>query len=211
MRAPAEAHMAKYEGALVSIVEMLEELIRGGETPDRAGHELGNAITDGAILLFRPDGAAILDLDELDRVANHVEQVVALYGAMLRRVRVTPSQLVWLQYLKGIKVLRPQFEIAFGIVSEEVQAPSSSIPSKRGAKPKHHWDLIETEGRRLMDHHGDFDIGDPVWNVQARLEEALLKFCREKWNNEPAVSSLRIKIAEWLPDWRRNKRSDGGA
>jgi hypothetical protein len=201
--------MAEYRGELVSIVEMLEQLIREGKTPDRAGHELANAIADGAILLFRPDGTLISDFNELGRVGNHVEKVVALYVAMLRGARVTPSELVWLQYLKGISVFRVQFETAFGIVSEEARTQSSPTASRRGRPPKYHWDLIETKGRQLMDHHGDFDPNDPEWDAQARLEEALIKFCEDTWNDAPALSSLRSKIAEWLPDWRRDKGGNG--
>lgn len=203
--------MSGYESALVGLVQILDELMHGGATPNRAGHELASAIAEGAISLFGPNGQ-ISEIDEIGRVAGHVEKLMALYCAMLRGAKVTPSELVWLQYLKGIMVFRDQFKVAFGIIAEvqQPQAPQK-VPSeaKRGAKPKYHWDLIETEGRRLMDHHGDFDVSDAEWNAQARLEEALFKFCRDKWGGEPGLSSLRIKIGEWLPDWRNKKNSAG--
>jgi hypothetical protein len=198
--------MSGYESALVGLVQILEELMQSGTAPDRAGHELASAIAEGAISLFGPNGP-IVEIEEIGRIAGDVEKMTALYGAMRRGAKMIKlSEVVWLQYLRSVMVFRDQFKMAFGIISELEQPPAAQKARSGGPKPKYEWDLLETKGRQLMDYHGDFDPGDPQWNAQARLEEALLKFHREKWETEPSITSLRIKLREWLPRWRADKR-----
>jgi hypothetical protein len=201
--------MSGYESALVGLVQILEELMQSGTTPDRAGHELASAIAEQAISLFGPSGP-IVEIDEIARIAGDVEKLTALYGAMRRGAKIKHSEGVWLLYLKNVMVLRDDFKMAFGIISDELEQPQAAAQKarpgvKRGAKPKFHWDILEMEARRLMDYHGDFHAGDLEWNAQARLEEVLLQFHRDKWGTEPGIASLRIKIAKWLPTWRREK------
>jgi hypothetical protein len=71
--------------------------------------------------------------------------------------------------------------------------------AKPGRKPEFNWELIETECHRLMDHHGYFDVSDPEWDCQARLEEALKRFCQDNWQREPAGSTWRQRLPEWIP------------
>jgi hypothetical protein len=77
--------------------------------------------------------------------------------------------------------------------------------SRRGRLPKFDWTAVGAEMARLMNHHGDFSNDDPEWNCQARLEQALLQFCRTTFNKEPALSTLREKIPDWLSRWRQLK------
>ena len=77
--------------------------------------------------------------------------------------------------------------------------------AKPGRKPEFNWELIETECHLLMDHHGYFDVSDPEWGCQARLEEALKKFCQDNWQREPAGSTLRQRLPEWISAWRWRK------
>jgi hypothetical protein len=80
--------------------------------------------------------------------------------------------------------------------------------AKPGRKPEFNWELIETECHRLMDHHGYFDVSDPEWDCQARLEEALKRFCQDNWQREPAGSTLRQRLPEWISAWRWRKTGD---
>ncbi len=89
-------------------------------------------------------------------------------------------------------------------------APSEQLSNKPrqkpGPKPDFDWAKIEAKCYALMDHHGAFDASDPEWDCQARLEEALNKFCLDKWQREPGSSTLRKKLPEWLSTWRLNKQ-----
>jgi hypothetical protein len=74
-----------------------------------------------------------------------------------------------------------------------------------GRRPKFNWDEVRAKAFRLMDHHGDFSPDDEEWNAQARLEKALQEFCIQRFSKEPAASSLRARIPNWLKDWRSQK------
>jgi hypothetical protein len=86
--------------------------------------------------------------------------------------------------------------------SEAKAAPTKEKPArakrKAGAKAKFYWGPLEAEALRLMQEHGPFSDDDPVWNAQARLEDALLKFCTSKGWPEPSLTQLRVKLREWL-------------
>jgi hypothetical protein len=81
-----------------------------------------------------------------------------------------------------------------------------SPPSRRGALPKYNWDTIHNEFFRLMDVNGKFNLENPPWNCQARLEEELMNFCGK---NEPGLSTLREKIPGWLTEWREQNGQSG--
>jgi hypothetical protein len=60
-----------------------------------------------------------------------------------------------------------------------------------------------------MDKNGDFKDDNPEWDRQARLEDALLLFCANKFKDkEPSPSRLRDRdrIPCWLAEWRKPKR-----
>ena len=97
-------------------------------------------------------------------------------------------------------------EIAATLVTadEHEDRPQKAKP---GPKPEFEWGRIETKCYDLMDHHGAFDASDPEWDCQARLEEALNKFCLDKWQHEPGSSTLRKKLPKWLSTWRLNKQT----
>ena len=88
------------------------------------------------------------------------------------------------------------------------QWPTRAVSSV-GRKPKFDWDAIRAEACRLMDHHGEFHSTDPEWRAQASLEVALKGFCAEKWDKEPADSTLRERLRPWLAAWRADKRAVG--
>jgi len=92
--------------------------------------------------------------------------------------------------------------------SAEKAAQKSAEASKgRGGRPRRYdHDTIEDEVLRLMDHHGDFVAGDKEWDCQARLEEALARFCIEKFGEEPARSTLQAPISSGLAKSRQKKR-----
>lgn len=192
--------MSGYKGALVSIVEMIDELVRNGRNPFDAGQELRHAIEDGAIPLAEfGDGKRLL----ADVVAD-IERLASALAALHRGERPPPSETMWPQHnLKNIRALRERFEEACGLRQSAPLEPQR--PSKRGRREDFHWDLIETEFIRLMDHHGDFDSGDVDWNAQARAEEALKEFCQQKWRKEPGTTQLREHIRTWLAAWRKKK------
>jgi hypothetical protein len=83
--------------------------------------------------------------------------------------------------------------------SEESDKPRQ----KPGPKPDFEWEKIEAECYDLMDYHGDFMPEDREWNCQARLEEALMKFCQDTWAHEPGPSTFREKLPEWLSTWHK--------
>ena len=57
-----------------------------------------------------------------------------------------------------------------------------------------------------MDHHGGFVAGDKEWDCQARLEEAVMQFCKTKFGEEPARSTLQAPISSGLAKWREKNR-----
>jgi hypothetical protein len=77
--------------------------------------------------------------------------------------------------------------------------------AKPGPKPDFEWEAIEAKCYELMDYHDEFTSDDPDWDCQARLEEALMKFCQETWGREPGASTLRDKLPKWLSTWRKKK------
>ncbi len=85
--------------------------------------------------------------------------------------------------------IRRLFEPAPGEVS-----PSNS---KGGRPPAVDWDLVKSEAFKLMHHHGDFSPSDQKWNAQARLEEKLEGFCRDKFKKVPALSGIQQRIPLW--------------
>jgi hypothetical protein len=90
-------------------------------------------------------------------------------------------------------------------LSEEL---SNKLRQKPGPKPDFNWGKIEGKCYDLMDHHGDFTPDDPDWDCQARLEEALMKFCQETEGRQPAPSTLREKLPGWLLTWRERKTGE---
>jgi hypothetical protein len=64
--------------------------------------------------------------------------------------------------------------------------------------------MIEAEVSKLMDDHGEFVDADE-WNCQAQLEEELMLFCKDKFGEEPAHSTLAAPISRGLAKWREKK------
>jgi hypothetical protein len=193
--------MVGYRGERISVIEILDEIIQSGRSPIDAARELRHAIEDG-VLMF------LVRADERERaqpeILADIERVASTYAARLRGERPLSSEVAWQLYLQKVWTSRALFEEVF-----EIGRPARTfdVPekAKRGAKPKYSWDLIETEFRRLMDHHGDFDVSDPEWDAQARLEEALNEFCQKAWQREPSPSTLRERLPGWLAVWRLSK------
>jgi hypothetical protein len=73
---------------------------------------------------------------------------------------------------------------------------------KGGRKPIVDWQVVFVELERLMDHHNEFSPDDPEWNAQARLVEALQKFCSDKFGIEPDKNTIEGRIKEPLAIWR---------
>lgn len=140
-------------------------------------------VTKGAILLPVPYGAPGW-LGPLRYVEEYAENGAAPESVSFSDVRVSRNSLhQWFLDLSG---------------TEEV---------RRGGRPQEFpWTDIEGEAMRLMDYHGDFSQDDKEWNAQARLEEALMNFCLEKFRRQPSISALRAKIGPWLAKWRKSRQ-----
>jgi hypothetical protein len=117
-----------------------------------------------------------------------------------RDLKIRSQELVGVLQAANLEAFAKLAEIA-----PVAEADDDQQTAKPGAKPQFNWDLIETRCHRLMDHHGDFYPNDPQWDCQARLEEALNKFCQDNWQREPGASTLREKLPGWLSAWRRKK------
>lgn len=90
------------------------------------------------------------------------------------------------------------------------ERPAGETTKRTGGRPPVvDWPLVQQEAHRLMEYHGDFKPCDPDWNVQAKLEELLLRYCSSTFGKEPSVSALRTRIPSWLDKWRLEKVSSG--
>jgi hypothetical protein len=78
------------------------------------------------------------------------------------------------------------------LAQEKVDAEPPRCGGRPGRKPKAR-ELIKDEVIRLMEHHGPFSPDDPEWDAQARLEEAITNFLREK-GIELAKSTVRENV-----------------
>jgi hypothetical protein len=97
--------MGGYKGILVSVVDMLDDLIKNGRTPFESGRELGHAIRDRAIEIANPSDKS------LDRVAADIGKFVSGYSARLRVKYPSMSETAWAPtYLKEVRAFRVQFE-----------------------------------------------------------------------------------------------------
>jgi hypothetical protein len=78
----------------------------------------------------------------------------------------------------------------------------ASAATPRGAKPKFDWSAAKSEAKKLMDYHGAFSPDDPVWNCQARLEEAIKKYFDKRLSPDavPSESTIRQKVSQWLAE-----------
>jgi hypothetical protein len=92
------------------------------------------------------------------------------------------------------------------IFSPEVSETKSSVPAAmKGRPPKYDWQDIKTEAMRLMDYHDDFMPSDPQWNSPTKLIENLLMYCLKRYGKQPAISTMKAKVKNWLPKWRESK------
>jgi hypothetical protein len=96
--------------------------------------------------------------------------------------------------------------LSAGSAEKATQKPAEAWKGHGGRPPRYDHDMIEAEVLRLMDHHGEFIIGDAQWNCQARLEEALMPFCKKSFGREPARSTLQAPIQSGLDKWREKRR-----
>jgi hypothetical protein len=81
-------------------------------------------------------------------------------------------------------------------------------PPRRGVggrKPIVDWKVVFVELKRLMDHYDEFGADVPEWNAQARLVEALQKFCSDKFGIEPDKNTIEGRIKEPLAQWREQR------
>jgi hypothetical protein len=123
----------------------------------------------------------------------------------------------WKFYVRRLDVERHE-RLYFPMAAAPPPAPSKEpTPSKElgnklrqkpGPKPDFEWEVIEAKCYALMDHHGNFTSDDEEWDCQARLEEALMKFCQETWEREPGGSTLREKLPGWLLTWHMRKTAN---
>ncbi|SNB54390.1 hypothetical protein SAMN05414138_10222 [Rhodoplanes sp. JGI PP 4-B12] len=112
-----------YRGTTISVVEMVDELIRNGRTTHEAGKELQQAIGDGIIVLFT-------DRD-LERVVSDIGKMVSAYSARLRGERVSPGEMTWQMYLTSVIAVREQFETACQLPPSRSAPDSSDRPRLR--------------------------------------------------------------------------------
>jgi hypothetical protein len=79
-----------------------------------------------------------------------------------------------------------------------------SALANRGRPPKFDWSTIMGKAEELMDYHGDFSSADD-WNARARLEEHLMTFCQEEWQEQPSPTQLRHHLRPFLDAWHAKK------
>ncbi len=93
--------------------------------------------------------------------------------------------------------------------SEQAEAGRPSM-NKGGRPPVVDWDVVKSEFFRLMEHHDNFSPDDPEWNAQARLEEKIEGFCRNKFGRRPGRTTIQERIAPWLREWKQRKTATPG-
>jgi hypothetical protein len=87
------------------------------------------------------------------------------------------------------------------------KARAEKSPRKRlGRPPDFDWDAVREEAVRIRKCKGDFDKRKPGWDCKARLEEHLMTFCLNKFGKEPVHSMLCVKISDWFPDLKADRR-----
>jgi hypothetical protein len=77
---------------------------------------------------------------------------------------------------------------------------------KGGQKGALNQERVDSEVFRLMDHHGDFSVDDPVWNAQARLEEAISDFSEKEIGRRLTEGPIRKYVQRSLKRWRKQHR-----
>jgi hypothetical protein len=76
--------------------------------------------------------------------------------------------------------------------------------TKRGGRPPVvNWAVVKREALRIQADEGPLDPAVPEWNCQARLEEKLLQFCLGRFGKEPAPSTLRKRIPDFIATYQR--------
>lgn len=86
-------------------------------------------------------------------------------------------------------------------------SPLNPAPKRRGGrKPMYDWNKVEAKAYELLEEHGDITPDKRKWNAQARLVTALLEFYQETSGTEPADSTLKAKVRNWVANWREKKR-----
>jgi hypothetical protein len=103
---------------------------------------------------------------------------------------------------EGGRLYRSVF-LSMADLNRAIGAPATK--GKGGRKPIVDWGVVFVELERLMDHHNEFSPDDPEWNAQARLVEALQKFCSDKFGIEPDKNTIEGRIKEPLSQWREQK------
>jgi hypothetical protein len=204
------SHEAVYE---------LNALLRDRETRSRirrvdtGGEEISDTVTflnsqfwqdHGALLSVVPDADGVGD-----RLAINYTDTAEIYlpdGYWEFSVRRTDVE-------RWESSLYPELAAPLPAPSREpTSVPSEELNNKPrqkpGPKPDFEWEKIEAKCYALMDHNGDFMPDDPEWDCQARLEEALMKFCQDMWKREPGPSTLRERLPEWLSTWHKRKTGE---
>jgi hypothetical protein len=77
---------------------------------------------------------------------------------------------------------------------------------RRGRRAVYDWAACFACLDECFAHHSELSPDDPVWNAQADVEKAALRFFSER-NQSPAESHLRTKVAKYLRD--RQSRTAG--
>jgi len=97
-------------------------------------------------------------------------------------------------------------------IDEKSEQADGERPSmnKGGRPPVVDWEVVKYEVFRLMEHHANFSPDDPEWNAQARLEEKIEDFCRDKFGMRPGRTTIQDHIAPWLREWKQGKTATPG-
>jgi hypothetical protein len=201
-------------------VDELNALLRDRETRSRirrvdtGGEEISNTITFLNAQFWQDHGALLSVVPDADGVGDHLGIDYTDY-----------ADIYWDDYSPGwrwefsvrrLDVERherlyfPMMAVSPPALSKE-STPSEELSNKPrqkpGPKPDFDWEKIEAKFYDLMDENGDFTPDDPDWDCQARVEEALMKFCQDTWKREPGPSTLRERLPAWLSTWRERKAS----
>jgi hypothetical protein len=210
-------------------VSELEALLCDRETRSRkrrvdtSGEEIPDTLTFLNAQFWQDYGALLSVVPDADGVGDRLR--IGTIAALVGMIDYTDyADIYWDDYSPGwrweFSVRRLDAERWEHLYPELAAPPlnkeptSASAPSeelsnkprqKPGPKPDFDWEMIGAKCYDLMDYHGEFDTSDPEWDCQARLEEALMKFCQDTWKREPGPSTLRERLPAWLSTWRERK------
>lgn len=170
----------------------------------------------GAISAGLRAESAILNLDVLLR------RVSARLPAMTldKALEETNFQDRWEKYNREFKLLRstvcPDFSGEEDLDKDYKElhykreklleiASVTQCKSKRGAKPKYNWNIVESHIQEKFEYNGPLSLDDPDWSCQADVEKVISEFILSEYGKEPAPSTARKKAKSYIAKFMVDK------